>query len=425
MDGQRAVCIVTPGHLCTSPRVVKEADALQNAGFGVRVVSGRGPDERQRQDDSDIAGARKWRWDPVGWSNIHDGEKVRYWRAVFSHCVLRHLPKFSWSIPGIPERSEQKGFSDLATTAASEPNDLFIGHYPAGLAAAAKAADRWGAKFGFDAEDFHTADHDGSKEGRRLSALIAQIERRYLVQCSYVTASSPGIAAAYGQKYGIRPPVVIPNVFPLADRHSMDGKVKDRRGAPFSVYWFSQTIGPGRGIEYAIEACATLNGPFELHLRGTISLQYKTDLIQLAQANNVADHLFFYEQVAFVNVLARAAEHDVGLSILRPIVLHNMPGQPLPQSRPNRNVANILPGNDVDGPPRGCWEGSAAQPVPHVSRGRLNGRRRSICENSLHGINEDLAGRLPIPVLPRCIQCGFFMPLEQFRLFLQGSQETP
>ena len=309
------ICIVIPWHLCTTPRAIKEADALATAGFRVRVVSGQGPVARQRSDDGAIAASRNWRWDPIRWSRNHPEESPGYWRSTLSYRFFRRLPRVTWIVPGIVERGERKGFSDLANRAASEPADLFIGHYPAGLAAAAKAARRWNAKLAYDAEDFHTGEHDGSKTSRRLSALIARIERRYLKRCSYVTASSPGIAAAYGHKYGIDQPVVIQNVFPLADRNSMDGKVKDRRGSSFSIYWFSQTIGPGRGIEDAITACGTLSRSFELHLRGTVTPGYKTELIQLAQANNMADHLYIHDQAPFGEVLSRAAEHDVGLAL--------------------------------------------------------------------------------------------------------------
>ena len=35
-----SVCIVTPGNLASNPRVVKEAAALQSAGYRVTIVAG-------------------------------------------------------------------------------------------------------------------------------------------------------------------------------------------------------------------------------------------------------------------------------------------------------------------------------------------------------------------------------------------------
>ena len=37
---RRSVCIVSPGHLASNPRVVKEADALHGAGYRVTVIAG-------------------------------------------------------------------------------------------------------------------------------------------------------------------------------------------------------------------------------------------------------------------------------------------------------------------------------------------------------------------------------------------------
>lgn len=46
------VCIVTPGYISSTPRVVKEAEALSQAGYRVRVVFSQGDLERARQHDS-------------------------------------------------------------------------------------------------------------------------------------------------------------------------------------------------------------------------------------------------------------------------------------------------------------------------------------------------------------------------------------
>src|SRR5262245_46824630 len=36
----KKVCLISPGHVASNPRLVKEADALHEAGFAVRVVAG-------------------------------------------------------------------------------------------------------------------------------------------------------------------------------------------------------------------------------------------------------------------------------------------------------------------------------------------------------------------------------------------------
>ncbi len=224
-------------------------------------------------------------------------------------------------LPRVLEHSERPGFSDLASLAASVRADLFIGHYPAGLAAAARAAKNSNALFAYDAEDLYAGEHPKTRSGRRVAKLIDTLERRYINECAYVSASSPGIGEALENRYEIAPPVVIQNTFPWTDRDSMDGKILDRKSDGLSVYWFSQTIGPGRGIEDAVKACGTLGGGVDLHLRGTISQGYASRLYELASTFGVEQSLYIHSQVPYDQVLSRTAEHDVGLALEQPTTL--------------------------------------------------------------------------------------------------------
>ena len=133
--------------------------------------------------------------------------------------------------------------------------DLYIAHYPAALPAVATAARKYGTRYAYDAEDFHIGDwpDDAKYDGERR--LVREIESRYLQGCAYVTAASPGIAEAYVDTYGIKRPRVVLNAFPLG--HALpnptpQGTVRPRP----SLYWFSQTIGPDRGLECAVRAIA-------------------------------------------------------------------------------------------------------------------------------------------------------------------------
>src|SRR5204862_1198314 len=102
--------------------------------------------------------------------------------------------------------TEQAGFADrglnpftsaLIAAAQRVPADLYLAHYPAALPAAAIAARRLGARYAYDAEDFHPGDwpEDEAHEGMRR--LVRAVESRHLPGCVYVTAASPGIADGY------------------------------------------------------------------------------------------------------------------------------------------------------------------------------------------------------------------------------------
>ena len=81
-----------------------------------------------------------------------------------------------------------------------------------------------------------------------------------LRDAAFLTTSSEAIAAAYREQYGVRPSVVH-NTFPLP------AQLPDfTRADPgtLRLYWFSQTIGPGRGLEDAVAALGRAGVPAEL-----------------------------------------------------------------------------------------------------------------------------------------------------------------
>ncbi len=313
----RSVCIITPAYLSSTPRVVKEADALWNAGFRVRVVFGQGDLEDVRRHDDQLLSARKWSWTVVGWARRRPAERFTYWRATLRHLIARQLPPPLWSFGRLPEQAEERIYPELARSAADTRADLFIGHYPAGLAAAAYAASVWQAKLGYDAEDFHAGEQPSSPAQRQ--ARVDRIERAHLGRCSQLTASSPEIAEALARRYGIPKPLPIHNVFPWADRAVVDAQQLDRRGPGLSLYWYSQTIGLDRGIQDAIRAVGLLDKPVQIHLRGNVSESTRAELGVLAHECHLEGRLHFHAPVPPTGLLSRAAEHDVGLALEQPV----------------------------------------------------------------------------------------------------------
>lgn len=306
----RKICIVTPNYLSSTPRVVKEADALHDAGFDVRVVFSQGNLENVRAHDAELLKGKGWTLQTFGWSPHRPQEKWRYHGSRYRHFAARKLPAALWSLPYVVETAEGRVYPELARLAAAEPADLYIGHYLDGLAAAAYAARRWNALLGYDAEDLHT--EFGGDELVKKRAFT--LEQRYIVRCAHVTAASDLMAQNLSQKYHIPPPTPIYNVFPWSDRDHLDGAIKDRRGDALSIYWYSQTIGLDRGIQDAVRAMGLVDAPIQLHLRGALSPGVQQALMSLASENGCAERLFFHERVSPDELLSRAVEHDIGLA---------------------------------------------------------------------------------------------------------------
>jgi len=303
-----AICLVTTGQPSTNPRGVKEADALVAAGHDVRMI---GAQWAEWADEADVRllATRGWGCELVKWRR-HQAPG-RFWRTRVRHHAARVL--VGW--PGLGRAALPAAVSrvtpELTARARREPAELFIAHNLGALPAAAAAASRWGARLGFDAEDFHSGQFDRSDRSAAWQA-TTRAERTWIPRCDYVTAASPGIAAAYAGLC-LRPPVLIRNVFPLADRPKApppglgDGMLR--------LYWFSQTIGGGRGLEDLITAMGSLqNDAVELHLRGVWYGGYERELRELARRAGVRRERIVAHAPADPGEMVRlAAAWDVGL----------------------------------------------------------------------------------------------------------------
>jgi glycosyltransferase involved in cell wall biosynthesis len=307
----KKICIVSTRHVSYNPRVLKEADALDAAGFAVVVVTIRN-DERQAAFDDELMRQRKWKLRTVDFRRGRRGER-RYWLSLtLKQRLFLLLSRISlrW---GIAERAAEKAFDGLLKLAGAERADLYIAHHAEALGAAYAAARRNNARLGFDAEDFHTGMEDSSAGMNRM---IGYLEASYLPFCEYLTAASTGIAEAYRDKYGIRLPQVILNVFPLEELPVRPP------GNPVKFYWYSQVIGPNRGIELLLDAASRIAVPgdgtrgFEIHLRGQLySEDYKTTLMQRYGDPGLWDRVFLHEPIAPARLIGDANQFDVGLAL--------------------------------------------------------------------------------------------------------------
>jgi glycosyltransferase involved in cell wall biosynthesis len=140
--------------------------------------------------------------------------------------------------------------------------------------------------------------------------LVEYLETNYLPHLSYMTAASQGIGKAYVDKYGVKRPVTILNVFPYEELPA--GEVSD----PVKFYWYSQVIGPNRGIELLLEAASRIRLPFEIHLRGSLqSKAYRDKLKELCGASGLWERLVLHEPILAERLIGDANRFDVGLAL--------------------------------------------------------------------------------------------------------------
>lgn len=304
----RRICLLTSAHLSYNPRLLKEADALAEAGHRVRVVS-LDLEPLKREWDRRLMATRTWEHMPLHvtrprWLIAGTRQKVlerhpRLWRGACEDLAFsRYLPL-------------------LTKLASSRPADLFIAHTLQALPAAHRAARAQGAKLGFDAEDFHRGELPDVPETALTRTLVARIERKYIPLCDYVSAASAGISRAYAERLQIAPPRVILNAFPLIQRSGTTPAselAQERRAEGLSLYWYSQVIGAGRGLPDAVNALALLRGNAHLHLRGIWADGFRSELMGLAQRLGVDRRIHVLPSVPPEQLVERSAQHDVGLA---------------------------------------------------------------------------------------------------------------
>ena len=125
------------------------------------------------------------------------------------------------------------------------------------------------------------------------------------------------IAEAYANKYGVRP-MPIHNTFTI--------RFADAAGTPESgalrLYWFSQTLGPGRGLEDVVRAIGRAGGSAELHLRGRSTPSYLETLEHLQRRVAPSLALVQHDPAAPDEMVRLAQGYDAGLSCEQPLVLN-------------------------------------------------------------------------------------------------------
>jgi len=317
LDGA-TVCLVTPGQPSTNPRLVKEADALVEAGASVHVVACKFEDWA---DEADAAFAdRQW---TVHW--LRFGAQAPRWLDVYRRArrrACREVSRLVGTQPGLAERAFHYVIPELTKTTSRVPADLYIAHNLAALPPAYHAAHQHDARLGFDAEDYHRGELPDRPEHETERRLTTYLEEQYLPYCDYLTAASNGIGEAYVEAIDVPQPTTILNVFPWSDRDVevpatvLDGEVPDRAR---SLYWFSQTIGPDRGLEDALRALPRLPDNIVLSLRGQWAPGYESEFRGQAQDLGVADRVRHLDLVPPDQLVRCTAEHDVGLALEHPV----------------------------------------------------------------------------------------------------------
>lgn len=304
------ICLITPGHLASTPRIVKEAEALTAAGYDVHLVSSSHYAPVEPLDRAVMARAT-WRTTRV---RVHAGID-----AAVNRLRRRWLRRFRPAAESVTLSQAllllHPCLERLVDAAVATEADFFHGHCMAGLAVAAQAAARREVDFGFDAEDFHEAETAEVEQNPFEGAVVRRILGAYLGRAKLLTAAAPLIAEEYARCHGVRMEVVL-NVFPLRDAPEEPVSVRRISAAdPARLYWFSQTIGPGRGLERMLAVMTRMRTRARLELRGSVATGYADHLRALSEGAGLVKAVEFLPSASPDEMVRLAAGADLGLSI--------------------------------------------------------------------------------------------------------------
>ncbi len=302
------IVIVSGIQIINNPRVVKEATALATAGFDVEVIGAIYDGESAERIDRMLAQVQ-WRHTPV----VDRGSGSSCERLYYLYARVRRkialLQKKWLNVEG----PYQLGYfvRRLYRIAKQRKADLYIVHLEQALWVGRKLL-KDGFKVAIDVEDWYSEDGLPADRELRPVRLIKECEHNLLRNAGYGTTTSKVLSEALAEAYNCPPPTVTYNSFPVEDQQLIDGKMLDRRDPEKpSIIWFSQTIGPGRGLEQLMEALKSIDSPFELHIRGNPRRGFKETLLD-GFPESLVSHIFFHPQVPQDELLSRLCEHDIG-----------------------------------------------------------------------------------------------------------------
>lgn len=297
------IVILSVQHPARNPRVVKEADTLASAGYQVKVltIASHFPSL-----DTDDELRRKGSWELNYAANLTRRSPSAFWQRLQSLLARKIIRKTGWEFP-----ASLGAVKSLLYKARACQADLFIAHTEGGIWAGTHLLSE-GRRVAVDYEDFHSEDLLPQDRCHRPLHTLQKIEKKGLHQAIYCSTTSHSLSAALHAKYGGQIPIVITNSFPLGPRHPY--QKDDQSDRPIRLLWFSQTIGPGRGLETFLKIWNKTKTFSTLTLVGSSDSHYQNHLCELLHPDKKL-HLNFVDPLPPEHLPAFIAQHDVGLAL--------------------------------------------------------------------------------------------------------------
>lgn len=299
----KTICILTQSHLCKNPRVLKEAITLAGHGYHIHILNCIYSRPLFKQDLEAIKGY-DIRLSPV--ADLSD-KNFRSLRDRALNRAGRLLTRFF----GI-DNAMALGYGSgryLRKSLAIKA-DLYICHQELATFIGTRLI-KAGARVAFDFEDWYSEDLLPEARQERPNRLLRDIEAFALASCAFAVTTSAVMAEKLAERYCCKPPAVIYNVFPKQPGSKDKDTIKTFCNS-LRLLWFSQTIGPGRGIEEFFHELKAITIPVEIHLLGEVSSEFRDKLYESIPQPHI---LKFHPSVTPAELPRKIAAFDIGLAL--------------------------------------------------------------------------------------------------------------
>jgi hypothetical protein len=267
------IIIITGQHLVSNPRVWKEANVLICAGYKVSIYTTWYSSQKLGQDYNLINSGVNYR------ASFNMIPSLRKLPVIIYARAIRRLASFIFRYFNISTVYQEvylprKQLKEILRNQC----DLYICHQEAGLFLGNKLI-QCGQKVAFDIEDYYSKDYLNKY---RPVTLLKNAEAFAIKNAAFVTCPSESMAKSLQRNYNFGKEIsIIYNCFPIEDE-----MYRRSKKIPNSFLWFSQTIGPGRGIEELLKALNLVDTNTEIHFVGNINDKYKDFVISELKGTN-------------------------------------------------------------------------------------------------------------------------------------------
>jgi glycosyltransferase involved in cell wall biosynthesis len=296
----KRIIIITGQHLVNNPRTWKEANALSESGYNVTVYAPWYSRSHLVNDIKLLNSSVKYE---TSFNYILDNNNLF---IVIYAKILKRLANILFYIFKIPSIYQQVLLPNLQLKKIIKQSaDLIICHQETGLFIGNKLIQN-GFNVAFDFEDLYSGDYLNKY---RPISLLKNAELFALMHASYITCPSVSMRDVLKKTYRQNSPIhVIYNSFP--DTYLIKSSIEKM---PNSIVWFSQTLGPGRGIEEFIKALKLVDLKLNIFLIGNVSKKYQKYLVK--ELGETGHSVSFIPTMSHTSLLEYLLKFQIGLAL--------------------------------------------------------------------------------------------------------------